>query len=277
MQISSITCYTDRKETKFHRKGLENMRALITGATSGIGKEMAIYLHRMGWQLVLTGRNEEILKMMAERFGEGTKYIAIDLAKPDAPQKLYEFCRGTRIDFLINNAGFGIFGEFSETSLESELELINLNVRAVHILTKLFVRDFEKRGSGYIMNVGSVAGFMTGPLMSSYYASKNYVVRLTLAIREELRRKGSNVKISVLCPGPVNTDFNNRAGVAFSLQAADAKYVARYAIEQTLRGQAVIVPMLMIRLGLLGAKLCPTQLQAAIVCELQKKKLGNRR
>jgi len=173
------------------------MRALITGATSGIGKEMAFYLHRKGWQLVLTGRNEEMLKRMARKFGSSTKYIALDLANSDAPQKLYDFCKDMRIDFLINNAGFGIFGEFSETSLDSELELLDVNIRSVHILTKLFLRDFEKRGSGYILNVSSVAGFMTGPLMSSYYASKNYVVRLTLAIREELRRKRSNVTVSV--------------------------------------------------------------------------------
>lgn len=250
------------------------MRALITGATSGIGKEMAFYLHRMGWQLVLTGRNEEILRHMAAKFGSSTRYIALDLAKHDAPQKLYDFCKGMRIDFLINNAGFGIFGEFSETSLAGELEMIDVNVRSVHILTKLFLRDFEKRGSGYLLNVASVAGFMTGPLMSTYYASKNYVVRLTLAIREELRRKHSGVSVSVLCPGPVNTDFNNRAGVSFSLKAADPKFVARYAIEQTLKGRAVIVPGLMIQLGLIGASLCPQQLQAAVVCELQKKKKG---
>ncbi len=214
---------------------------------------------------------------MAEKFGNGTKYIALDLAGHDAPQKLYDFCRGTRIDLLINNAGFGIFGEFTQSSLAGELEMIDVNVRSVHILTKLFLRDFEKRGSGYLLNVSSVAGFMTGPLMSTYYASKNYVVRLTLAIREELRRKHSGVSVSVLCPGPVNTDFNNRAGVSFSLQAADTRFVARYAIEQTLRGRAVIVPGLMIRLGLVGAYLCPPRLQAAIVCELQKKKKGGRR
>lgn len=253
------------------------MRVLITGATSGIGKEMAFYLHRKGWQLVLTGRNEEMLKRMAQKFGSSTQYIALDLAKPDAPQKLYDFCRNMRIDFLINNAGFGLFGEFSETSLEGELEMIDVNVRSVHILTKLFLKDFEKRGSGYILNVASVAGFMTGPLMSTYYASKNYVVRLTLAIREELRRKRSGVTVSVLCPGPVNTDFNNRAGVSFSLKAADPKFVARYAIEQTLKRRAVIVPGLMIQLGLIGASLCPPQLQAAVVCELQKKKKGSGR
>lgn len=250
------------------------MRALITGATSGIGKEMAFYLHRRGWQLVLTGRNEEMLRRMAKKFGEGTRYIALDLAGRDAPQKLYEFCQGTRIDFLINNAGFGVFGEFSETSLAQELAMLDVNVRAVHILTKLFLRDFEKRGRGHILNVASSAGFMTGPLMAGYYASKNYVVRLTLAIREEQRRRGSGVTVSVLCPGPVDTDFSDRAGVQFSAAPADAKYVARYGIEQALAGNAIIVPTLKMKLALLGAKLCPEQPLAAAAYHIQKRKRG---
>lgn len=249
------------------------MRALITGATSGIGKEMAFYLHRQGWQLVLTGRNEEMLRRMAKKFGSGTKYIALDLANPDAPQKLYDFCNGLRIDFLINNAGFGLFGEFTDTSLETELEMINVNIRAVHILTKLFLRDFTQRGRGHILNVASSAGFMTGPLMSGYYASKNYVVRLTLAIHEELRRKHSPVRVSVLCPGPVDTDFNNRAGVHFGVPAADAKYVAQYGIEQALSGKTVIVPTLMMKMGVIGAKFCPERILAPITYNLQKRKL----
>ncbi len=250
------------------------MRVLITGATSGIGKEMAFYLHRRGWQLVLTGRNEEMLRRMAKKFGEGTRYIALDLAGRDAPQKLYEFCQGTRIDFLINNAGFGVFGEFSETSLAQELAMLDVNVRAVHILTKLFLRDFEKRGRGHILNVASSAGFMTGPLMAGYYASKNYVVRLTLAIREEQRRRRSGVTVSVLCPGPVDTDFSDRAGVQFSAAPADAKYVARYGIEQALAGKAIIVPTLKMKLALLGAKLCPEQPLAAVAYHIQKRKRG---
>ncbi len=250
------------------------MRALITGATSGIGKEMAYYLHRHGWKLVLTGRDEKTLRFLAEQFQNDTKYIALDLAEQDAPRRLYEFCRGMNIDFLINNAGFGLFGHFSETSLETEMRMINVNIRAVHILTKLFLRDFEKRGRGYILNVSSVAGFMTGPLMSTYYASKNYVLRLTLAIREELRRKNSNVKVSVLCPGPVDTNFNRCAGVRFALPSADAEYVARLGIERALAGKAVTIPTLITKLGVLAAKLSPQMPQAAVAYNLQKKKMG---
>jgi hypothetical protein len=177
-----------------------------------------------------------------------------------------------KIDFLINNAGFGIFGTFSDTPLEKELEMLNVNIRSVHILTKLFLKDFEKQGSGHILNVASAAGFMSGPMLSGYYASKNYVVRLSLAIREEERRKKSGVTISVLCPGPVRTNFNCRAGVAFAIKGADARYVARYGIDRALDGKAVIVPTITVKLALLGAKLCPELPLTAAVYHIQKRK-----
>ena len=108
---------------------------------------------------------------------------------------------------MLNNAGFGAFGEFNSTSLEKELDMINVNIKAVHILTKLFLKDFIKKDKGYILNVASIAAFQAGPLMATYYSSKAYVLRLTLSIYEELRRLKSNVKVSVLCPGPVDTNF----------------------------------------------------------------------
>lgn len=247
-------------------------RALITGATSGIGKEMAVYLHKTGWQLVLTGRNEDMLRRMAYKFGPDTKYIALDLSEQDAAERLYAFCQGMQIDFLVNNAGFGVFGAFTETSLEEELALINVNIRSLHILTKLFLRDFVKRDSGVILNVGSVAGFTTGPLLSSYYASKNYVVRLTTAIREELRRMGSHVNVSVLCPGPVDTDFNNRAGVTFSVKPANPRYVAQYGIEGALAGKGILLPTITAKVSALGSMLCPEPLMATLVWYVQKAK-----
>ena len=246
--------------------------ALITGATSGIGKEMAIYLHKMGWKLILTGRNEEVLKNMAQKFGNNTKYIALDLAKRGSAETLYQFCQGLRVDFLINNAGFGVFGNFTETSLEQELELIEVNIRSLHILTKLFLRDMVKRDCGQILNVGSVAGFMTGPLLSSYYASKNYVVRLTTAIREELRRNGSNVKIAVLAPGPVDTNFNNRAGVTFSVKPINPKIIAEYGIDKALEGRCIIIPHLPVRICAVAAGFVPESIVASVVWHIQKAK-----
>ena len=247
-------------------------RALITGATSGIGKEMAVYLHKMGWELVLTGRNETILRQMADKFGTGTKYIALDLAQRGSAEKLYDFCKDTKIDFLINNAGFGVFGEFTETDLNAELELIEVNIRTVHILTKLFLKDFVSRDKGIILNVASSAGFMSGPMLSSYYASKNYVVRLTMAIREELRRKHSNIQIGVLCPGPVDTNFNNRAGVTFSVKPVTPRYVAKYGIEGSFDGKGIMIPTLGMKIGVIGAKLCPEEIAVRFIYELQKRK-----
>ncbi len=247
-------------------------KALITGATSGIGMQMAIYLHQLGWQLILTGRNETMLRKMADKFGKKTKYIALDLAQPGAAEQLYDFCKEIKIDFLINNAGFGVFGNFTETDLQAELDLIEVNIRSVHILTKLFLKDFVRRDSGMILNVASSAGFMTGPMLSSYYASKNYVIRLTTAIREELFRKGSNVQIGVLCPGPVDTAFNNRAGVTFSVKPVTAEYVARYGIEGTFDGKGIMIPTLGMKLGVLCMSLLPEPIAAMIVYELQKRK-----
>ena len=247
-------------------------RALITGATSGIGMQMALILHRQGWELVLSGRNEKILRRMAEKFGGETKYLALDLSERDAAQKLYDFCQGMRIDFLINNAGFGVFGEFTETDLDTELELIDVNIRAVHILTKLFLKDFVQRDSGMILNVASSAGFLSGPLLSSYYASKNYVVRLSTAIREELRRKGSDVQIGVLCPGPVDTNFNNRAGVTFSAKPITPKFAAEYGIAGTFAGKGLMIPTLGMKLGVIAAKFVPEEIAVRFVYELQKRK-----
>lgn len=246
--------------------------ALITGATSGIGMEMAVSLHNRGWELVLSGRNEKMLRRMAQKFGGNTKYIALDLSERGSAEKLYQFCQGTQIDFLINNAGFGVFGEFTETDLDTELQLIDVNIRAVHILTKLFLKDFVKRNSGIILNVASSAGFLSGPLLSSYYASKNYVVRLSTAIREELRRKGSDVQISVLCPGPVDTNFNNRAGVTFSAKPVSAKYVARYALEGTFAGKGILIPTLGMKLGVIASKFVPEEIAVRFIYELQKRK-----
>ncbi|MCR5718100.1 MAG: SDR family oxidoreductase [Oscillospiraceae bacterium] len=246
--------------------------ALITGATSGIGREIAVYLHSLGWRLILTGRNREMLCKMAKAFGSGTRTLSIDLSKPGAPQQVFAFCAGIQVDLLVNNAGFGVFGEFTETPLAQELELIDVNIRAVHILTKLFLRNMVKRDSGTILNVGSIAGFTSGPLLSGYYASKNYVVRLTTAIREELRRKGSNVKVAVLCPGPVDTNFNNRAGVTFSVKPANPRYVARYAVDCALDGKCIILPGLFVKIGWLGMQLCPETIAARFVYEFQKRK-----
>ena len=228
------------------------MKALITGATSGIGKAIAQEMSRRGISLILTGRNEEALLRMQETLPVHTEIIALDLAENQAPFTLYEFCRDKHVDILVNNAGFGVFGKFSETALQEELELLQVNVRALHILTKLFLRDFKKRNFGKILNVASSAGFLTGPLFSSYYASKNYVVRL--------------------CPGPVDTGFNDRAGVQFRVKALTPEAVAKEAVFGLLTGKLLIIPGLMMRVGVAASKLVPEKLLSRILYHVQAAK-----
>lgn len=248
------------------------MKVLITGASSGIGRDMARYLSAKGFDLVLTARNIKNLEKLKNELSTDIEIICCDLSKENAAFELYKKCQNKGIDMLINNAGFGIFGEFHQTDIKDELDMINVNIRSVHILTKLFLKDFRKRNKGRILNVASSAGFLTGPLMSSYYASKNYVVRLSLAIHEELRRSKSKVRISIFCPGPVNTNFNSRAGVSFSAPPISSEYAARYAIDKWLCGKTVIIPTVTMKLGVIASKLVPLELLGRITCEIQSRK-----
>ncbi|MBQ9957155.1 MAG: SDR family NAD(P)-dependent oxidoreductase [Ruminococcus sp.] len=252
------------------------MKALITGATSGIGLAVAENLSKRGWELILTGRNQKALEDISQRLGNNTQFICADLSRKEDVLKVYDFCRDKSVDMLVNNAGFGVFGKLHETDLDSELDMLSVNIVAVHILMKLFLRDFRKRNKGIILNVASSAGFMTGPLMSSYYASKNYVVRLSLAVAEELRRDNSKVSVTVFCPGPVDTNFNNRAGVSFSVKPITAEYAAQYAVEKALAGKLIAVPSLSMKAGLFGARFVPHKVLAAITYNIQKNKAGNK-
>lgn len=221
-----------------------------------MGRDMARCLAFKGYDLILVARREDRLRALQKEIKNvNVRIITLDLSIEENCLRLYELTRDEHIDFLINNAGFGVYGRFTETSLDRELTLIKTNVIAVHMLTKLFVKDMKERGSGNILNVGSIAGFLPGPLLSSYYASKNYVVRLSEAVHEELRREGSKVRVSVLCPGPVKTEFNQVAGVNFIVEGLKSSYVARYAIDKALKGKMVIIPGKSIKLLKLGARL----------------------
>ena len=222
------------------------MIALITGASSGIGEELAKNLAARGFNLVLVARRQErlkeIKKNITEIFDVKIKLICLDLSKTEACKQLYEEVKDIGIDILINNAGFGLFGKFDETDLDRELEMIDVNIKAVHILTKLFLQDFTKRNYGYILNVASIAGFMAGPLMAAYYASKNYVLQLSRAISQELKQNKVNVYVGALCPGPVNTEFNRVAGAEFTVGGGTAFEVADYAVSEMFKGKNVIIP-----------------------------------
>ena len=250
------------------------MKALITGASSGIGKNMAYVLANKGIDLILVARNKEEMLKIKENVKVNVLVIDLDLLKEKNVFKLYEMCKDENIDILINNAGFGLFGIFNETDLTRELEMIDLNIKAYHILTKLFLKDFVEKDKGYILNVASSAGFMAGPRLSTYYATKNYVLKLTMAINEELRQSGSNVVVSALCPGPVNTNFNKVANGEFSIKEASPKYVAEYAIDKMFKKKMIIVPTLRIKLGIFLLRLIPYRLQLIYCYHIQGKKLG---
>ncbi len=248
------------------------MKVLITGASSGIGESLALKFASLGYDLILTSRDEEKLKELKNKLKVNVRIISLDLLKTDNVYKLYEKVKEENIDILINNAGFGLFGEFSKTDLDRELEMIDLNVKAYHILTKLFLQDFIKRDRGYILNVCSSAGFMAGPRLSTYYATKNYITKLTMAINEELRVAKSKVQISALCPGPVNTNFNKVAHGTFTVKGISPSYVADYAVKKMFQGKMLIVPTLKMKLALFGVRFIPHRLALIIAYHIQKRK-----
>ena len=250
------------------------MKALITGASSGIGKNLAYTLASKGTNLILVARNKEEMLKIKENVHVNVDVIEMDLLKERNVYKLYDMCKDKNVDILINNAGFGLFGLFTETDLDRELEMIDLNIKAYHILTKLFLKDFVKKDSGYILNVASSAGFMAGPRLSTYYATKNYILKLTMAINEELRQSGSHVVVSALCPGPVNTNFNKVAHGEFSIKEASPKYVAEYAIKKLFQKKMIIVPTLSIKIGIFLLRLIPYRLGLIYCFHIQGKKLG---
>ena len=218
------------------------MKALITGASSGIGLDMARYLAKQKCELILVAKDKEKLEKVQETLPTKVTIIVADLSNEQKVKELYVLTKKENIDILINNAGFGDFGYFTETDLNKEINMIDTNIRAVHILTKSFLKDMEKRDSGYILNVASSAAFQPGPLMATYYATKSYVYQLTEAIYYEQKKKKSNVHVSVLCPGPVATNFNNVANVNFAVKPLTSEYVARYAIDNMFKEKMLIIP-----------------------------------
>ena len=251
------------------------MRALITGASSGIGREFALLLADMGYDLIISARRKDRLIDLKEKLNGKKVDIAIaDLSNESDCYSLFE--KYQDIDVLINNAGFGVFGEFTDTDLEKELDMINVNIKAVHILTKLYLKKMKEKNSGYILNVASSAAFFPGPLFSAYYASKSYVFRLTQALSEELKKQHSNVHISVLCPGPVDTEFSDVAGVNFGVGAISAKYATEYALRKMFKNKTVIVPSFIIKVTRFLSKISPDSVSAKFTYRIQKAKKTNK-
>ncbi len=247
------------------------MRALITGASSGIGRDIAKELSQKGYDLILVARNLEKLNELKEKLETNIETVSMDISNPENCKQLYEKYKD--IDILVNNAGFGDCGYFDKTNLEKELQMINTNIVAYHVLTKLYLKDMKAKNSGKILNVASIAGFMPGPLMATYYSTKAYVVRLSEAIREELKKESSKVQISILCPGPVDTNFNKVADVQFALKGLSSEYVAKYTTDKLFKGKFYIVPGWKIKLAKFGAKIAPNTLVAKICYNMQKRKI----
>ena len=252
------------------------MKALITGASSGIGKDMARILAQKNYELVLEARDIKKLEETKNELEKITKVeiISTDLSNEENCKELYK--KVQNIDILINNAGFGDCGNFTKKNLEKDLNMIKTNIIAYHILTKLYLTDMKAKNQGKILNVASIAGFMPGPLMATYYATKNYVVRLSEAIREELKKEKSNVQISILCPGPVETNFNKVANVKFNLREANSMNVAKYAIKKLEKGKFYIVPGIDIKIAKIGAKIIPSNIIAKFAYMAQKKKINGK-
>ena len=253
------------------------MKAIVTGASSGIGRDMAIYLGKLGYDLVLVSRDINRLKETASKIDTNVEIYTADLSNKENCFKLYDKYKDEEIDLLVNGAGFGLFGNTWETDINKEMEMINLNVLSLHILTKLFLQDMMKRDKGHILNIGSAAGFLAGPGLNTYYATKNYVVKWTMAIYEELRSIKSNVKVSCLCPGPVDTNFNKVAGGSFTTKPLTSEYVAKIGIDRCLAGKLVTVPGLSIKLGLLLNRLVPSWVSLRVTHKIQKSKKAGKK
>ncbi len=248
--------------------------ALITGASSGIGREIARDLYGRGFRIILCARREERLRELAAELGENTRVIVCDVSDREECLRLYEETKSEKISVLVNCAGFGAVGSFEEVPLDTELRMIDTNITAVHMLTKLFLKDFVAADRGYIMNIASSAGLMYGgPMMATYYASKAYVVSLTSAICEELKSTNSRVHVCAVCPGPVDTEFNDVANCKFGVSSITPEFCAQKAIEGMFNKKCIIIPEKSIKALCTGAKFAPRSLVLKITGKVQKKKL----
>ena len=246
------------------------MKVLITGASSGIGRDLAKVLSDKYDEMVLVGRNKDRLESLKLELNNiNVKIVLTDISNKDNCIKLYN--ENKDVDLLINNAGFGDCGIFDKTDLNKDLDMINTNIVGLHVLTKLYLSDMKKRNCGHILNVASIAGFMSGPLMATYYATKNYVVRLSEAIRVELKKDKSNVKISVLCPGPVNTKFNKRANVKFDLNGMNSMDVAKYTIKHL--NKFYIVPGFGVKVTRVISHVLPSNIMSRLCYNIQHRKI----
>ena len=250
---------------------------IITGASSGIGTEFAKLLESYGYDLIITARREDrlvkIARYVSKKYRTNCLIVVKDLSKKDECLAFYEMIKDYDIEVFINNAGFGDFGQFVETDIDKELNMISVNITAVHILMKKMVKYFTDKNEGYLLNVASSAGLMpAGPYMATYYATKSYVVSLTKAVAEELREEKKNVYVGALCPGPVDTEFNSVAGVSFGVDGISAKKCAKIAVDAMFKKKKIIVPGAMLGIGAKFIRLIPEKILLRSISAFQKGK-----
>jgi len=249
------------------------MLAVITGASSGIGRDMARDLAKRGYDLILVARRKERLEELKKELSTSVEVISLDLSSKENCILLYEQLKERKIDFFINNAGFGHCGNFHEMEIEKMTQMIDINITGLTVLFRLFLNKMIEENHGYIMNVASAASFTMGPLMAEYYATKSYVYKLTLGVYEELRRLHSKVKVSVLCPGPVKTEFDEVADVRFQMKSQSSAFVAQFAIKKALKGKLILIPSKKIALGKLATRFVSDKFLARIGYNFQKRKI----
>ncbi len=250
------------------------MIALITGGSSGIGLSIAKRLHQLGYDIILVARDIEKLEKAKKEINETTEVIAIDISTLKNCKELYKQVKDRDIDIVVNSAGFGMHGKFLEQNMEEQLDMIDLNVKSTQILTKLFLQDFKEKNHGYILNIASTAAFSPGPLMACYFASKAYVLRLTEAIAEEIKQEKRKVYVGCLCPGPVDTHFNDKLGVKFA-KAQNSDELAAYAIQKMFQRKLVIIPTFNHKLNAFLNKFVPTKILLKANYNVQIKKINN--
>jgi uncharacterized protein len=246
--------------------------ALITGASAGIGLELARVFAREGYGLVLVARNQKRLEeIAAELKPAAVQVIARDLSLPGAPEEIHRLA--PRVDVLVNNAGFGVYGKFAETSLSEELNMIQVNMTALVALTKLYLEGMLAARSGRIMNVASTAAFQAGPLMAIYYATKAFVLSFSEAIANEL--EGTGVTVTALCPGPTATEFQERgkmqnSGLVKGKKIMDARTVAEAGYRGLMAGKLIVIPGVMNKLLAQSIRVSPRSLVTKIVRKMQE-------
>ncbi len=255
-----------------------NKTALVTGAASGLGFEFSKLLAKDNYNLILVDINEEALGKVSsyiqKKYKAKAEILTKDLSQADVSMKVLEFVKDRPIDVLINNAGFGLFGPFSQTDWCREADMLNLHIITTTQMTKLFLKGMLRRGSGCILNISSLAAFEPGPLMSIYYASKAYILSFSEAIANEL--KGSGVTVTTLCPGPTKTQFqevvaNSSSENKIKVNMASAELVARMGYRAMLAGKVVAIPGLINKILAFLPRLIPRDKVTAIVRKIQEK------